>query len=164
MSETTEKPAYAKPLPDMRPEGDPFWAGTKEHKLLLPAGGDGKPFWYPRANTPGTLEPAQWVESKGEGTVYTYSTHFIGPSKAYKGDPPHIVALVDLDEGVRMMTNLVSDTEGLPSEFGFPMVAHPRQSSTAWVIPLNGADKGRFSRTDIVETSFDPCQVSTVWQ
>ena len=115
MSETTEKPAYAKPLPDMRPEGDPFWAGTKEHKLLLPAGGDGKPFWYPRANTPGTMEPAQWIESNGEGTVYTYSTHFIGPSKAYKGDPPHIVALVDLDEGVRMMTNLVSDAEGYPS-------------------------------------------------
>lgn len=115
MSETTEKPVYAKPLPDMRPEGDPFWAGTKEHKLLLPAGGDGKPFWYPRANTPGTLEPAQWVESKGEGAVYTYSTHFIGPSKAYKGDPPHIVALVDLDEGVRMMTNLVRDEDGYPS-------------------------------------------------
>jgi uncharacterized OB-fold protein len=115
MSETTEKPAYAKPLPDMRPEGDPFWAGTKEHKLLLPAGDDGKPFWYPRANRPGTLEPVQWIESKGEGAVYTYSTHFIGPSKAYKGDPPHIVALVDLDEGVRMMTNLVSDTEGYPS-------------------------------------------------
>ena len=115
MSETTAKPAYAKPLPDMRPEGDPFWAGTKEHKLLLPAGDDGKPFWYPRANAPGTLEPATWVESKGEGTVYTHSTHFIGPSKAYKGDPPHIVALVDLDEGVRMMTNLVSDAEGYPS-------------------------------------------------
>ena len=65
MSETTEKPRYEKPLPDMRPEGDPFWAGTKEHKLLLPAGDDGKPFWYPRAYRPGTLEPAQWVESKG---------------------------------------------------------------------------------------------------
>ena len=35
--------------------------------------------------------------------------HFIGPSKAYKGDPPHVVALVDLDEGVRMMSNLVRD-------------------------------------------------------
>ena len=115
MSETTAKPAYAKPLPDMRPEGDPFWAGTKEHKLLLPAAADGTPFWYPRANVPGTLEPTQWVESKGEGTLYTYSTHFIGPSKAYKGDPPHIVALVDLDEGVRMMTNIVRDEEGFPS-------------------------------------------------
>jgi photosystem II stability/assembly factor-like uncharacterized protein len=35
-------------------------------------------------------------------------------------------------------------TPGLPSEFGFPMVAHPRDPSTVWVIPHNGADQGRF--------------------
>ena len=35
----------------------------------------------------------------GTGEVYTYSVHYIGPSKAYKGDPPHVVALIDLDEG-----------------------------------------------------------------
>ena len=35
-------------------------------------------------------------------------------------------------------------TGSLPSEFGFPMVGHPRDPATAWVIPLNGADKGRF--------------------
>lgn len=111
----SEKPAYTKPLPDLRPEGEPFWAGTKEHKLLLPTGPDGKPFWYPRALTPGTLEEVSWVESKGEGEVYTYSVHFIGPSKAYKGDPPHIVVLIDLDEGVRMMSLLVKDEPGYPS-------------------------------------------------
>jgi uncharacterized OB-fold protein len=111
----TARPPYEKPLPDLRPEGGPFWEGTRAHKLLLPAGPDGRPFWYPRAYTPGTLEPVRWIEAKGTGTVYTYSVHFIGPSKAYKGDPPHIVALVDLDEGVRMMTNLVRDEEGYPS-------------------------------------------------
>ena len=113
--QTSTKPAYAKPLPDLRPEGKPFWEATRQHKLLLPAGPDGTPFWYPRAYTPGTLEPVQWVESQGTGAVYTYSVHYIGPSKAYKGDPPHIVALVELDEGVRMMTNLVRDEEGFPS-------------------------------------------------
>ncbi len=35
-------------------------------------------------------------------------------------------------------------TPGLPSEFGFPMVTHPRDPDTAWVIPLNGADQGRY--------------------
>ena len=35
-------------------------------------------------------------------------------------------------------------TPGLPSQFGFPMVAHPRDPETAWVIPLNGDDKGRY--------------------
>ena len=35
-------------------------------------------------------------------------------------------------------------TAGLPGPFGFPMAGHPRDGSTAWVIPLNGADQGRF--------------------
>ena len=35
-------------------------------------------------------------------------------------------------------------TEGLPSEFGFPMTAHPRDPKTVWTIPLNGADQGRY--------------------
>lgn len=109
MSEQSTKPAYTKPLPDLRPEGEKFWAGTREHKLLLPTGPDGKPFWYPRALTPGTLKPVSWVESAGTGEIYTYSIHYIGPSKAYKGDPPHVVALIDLDEGVRVMSNLVKD-------------------------------------------------------
>ena len=42
------------------------------------------------------LEPVSWVESAGTGEVYSYSIHYIGPSKAYKGDPPHTVALIDL--------------------------------------------------------------------
>ncbi|MGI9540258.1 MAG: Zn-ribbon domain-containing OB-fold protein [Miltoncostaeaceae bacterium] len=121
------KPKYEKPLPDRRPDGNPFWEGTKEHKFLLPTGPDGKPFWYPRVYAPGTLDEVSWVESKGTGTVYTYSVHYFGPSKAYKGDPPHIVALVDMDEGVRVMTNLVKDEDGFPSldpdtpEIGMPV-------------------------------------------
>jgi uncharacterized protein len=112
---TAAPSGYKKPLPDLRPEGVAFWEGTKQHKLLLPTTPDGTPFWYPRALSPGTLEPVNYIESSGEGTVYTYSVHYIGPSAAYKGEPPHVVALVDLAEGVRMMTNLVKDEEGYPS-------------------------------------------------
>jgi len=35
-------------------------------------------------------------------------------------------------------------TAGLPSQFGFPMAAHPRDPQTVWTIPLNGDDRGRF--------------------
>ena len=45
------------------------------------------------------------------------------------------------DDGGRSWDEI---TAGLPSEFGFPMAIHPRDASTAWVIPLNGADKGRY--------------------
>ena len=112
-STTTTKPGYTKPLPDLRPEGERFWAACREHRLILPADSAGKPFWYPRALTPGTLEPVQWIDAAGTGSVYTYSVHFIGPSKAYKGDPPHIVALIDLDEGVRMMSRVLGAPEAV---------------------------------------------------
>jgi photosystem II stability/assembly factor-like uncharacterized protein len=35
-------------------------------------------------------------------------------------------------------------TPGLPSQFGFPMGAHPRDPKTIWTIPLNGDDRGRY--------------------
>jgi photosystem II stability/assembly factor-like uncharacterized protein len=35
-------------------------------------------------------------------------------------------------------------TDGLPSDFGFVMAAHPRDPLTAWTIPLNGGDRGRY--------------------
>lgn len=35
-------------------------------------------------------------------------------------------------------------TAGLPSDFGFVMAAHPRDPLTAWTIPLNAADRGRY--------------------
>lgn len=45
------------------------------------------------------------------------------------------------DDGAATWTEI---SAGLPSEFGFPLVAHPRDPDTAWVIPLNGAEQGRF--------------------
>jgi photosystem II stability/assembly factor-like uncharacterized protein len=35
-------------------------------------------------------------------------------------------------------------SEGLPSDFGFPMVRHPRDPKSVFVIPLNGAEHGRY--------------------
>ncbi len=45
------------------------------------------------------------------------------------------------DDGGGQWTEI---TAGLPGEFGFPFVTHPRDPDTAWVIPLNGAEQGRF--------------------
>ena len=45
------------------------------------------------------------------------------------------------DDGAATWTEI---TAGLPGDFGFPLVTHPTDPQTAWVIPLNGADKGRY--------------------
>jgi photosystem II stability/assembly factor-like uncharacterized protein len=45
------------------------------------------------------------------------------------------------DDGGEQWTEI---TAGLPGQFGFPLVTHPRDPDTAWVIPLNGDDQGRY--------------------
>ena len=86
---------YSKPLPEFRPETKPYWEATKNHKLVLPRSKTtGEYFFYPRAVSPGEdmTDDIEWVESSGKGKVWTFSIHHMGPSKAYKGEPPYIVA------------------------------------------------------------------------
>ncbi len=101
---------YTKPLPEFRPETKPYWDGCKDHKLLLPRSKEtGEFFFYPRAISPGNdmSDDIEWVEASGKAKVWTYAIHYMGPTKAYKGDPPYVVALVETEEGVKMMTNIV---------------------------------------------------------
>ncbi len=101
---------YKKPLPEFRPETKPYWEATKNHELKLPRSKtNNKFFFYPRAISPydDMSQDIEWANASGRGKVWTYSIHNMGPTKAYKGDPPYVVALVELDEGVKMMTNIV---------------------------------------------------------
>ncbi len=106
----SDNKTYDKPLPEFRPETKPYWAGAKNHELLLPRSKEtGEFFFYPRALSPGEdmSENLEWVKASGKAKVWTYAIHHMGPTKAYKGDPPYVVALVELEEGVKMMTNIV---------------------------------------------------------
>ena len=69
----------------------------------------GEFFFYPRALSPGEdmSEDIEWVKASGKAKVWTYAIHHMGPTKAYKNDPPYVVALVETSEGVKMMTNIV---------------------------------------------------------
>lgn len=106
----TEEKEYEKPLPEFRPETKPYWDACKRHEFVLPRSRTtNKFFFYPRAISPdedmsGDIE---WVKASGRAKVWTYAIHHMGPTKAYKGEPPYVVALVETEEGVKMMTNIV---------------------------------------------------------
>lgn len=53
-------------------------------------------------------ENVNWVESAGEGSIYSFTTVYKA-SPAFQEDIPYIVALIELKEGVRMLSNLVTD-------------------------------------------------------
>lgn len=62
----------------------------------------GRHVFPPRLAEPGTGDTAlDWVEARGTGTVHSVTVQYPRPPAA-----PHAVVLVDLDEGVRMLSHM----------------------------------------------------------
>jgi uncharacterized protein len=102
----TELPA---PRPALSPETEPFWAATSEGRLLLRRCDDcATTIWYPRAFCPacGSLHTS-WVEASGRGAVYTFTVVHRSAVEGYQEAVPYVVAYVELEEGPRVMTNIV---------------------------------------------------------
>ena len=95
--------------PPVGAASEPFWDATRDRRFVLPWSTAGeRPLWFPREVDPEAPGAAiEWREASGEGTVYAASVHHRpGPGR----DPdegPYVVALIDLAEGVRMMSNVV---------------------------------------------------------
>lgn len=92
------------------PEGSrPFWDATREGRLVLPWCEDcGRFFWYPRPACPVCLgEALDWRPAAGTGVVHAVSVHHRPGLGRDPDDGPYAVALVDLPEGVRLLTNVV---------------------------------------------------------
>ena len=102
----------AAPRPQPRfpePDTQPFWDATKNHELTYQTCNKCQTvIFYPRRHCTacGSLETTRKV-SKGEGTVYTYSVIMQSRHPAFAELGPYALAYVDLDEGFRMMTNIV---------------------------------------------------------
>jgi uncharacterized OB-fold protein len=96
------------PAPTVFPETEPFWTATAEGKLVLPQCGEcASIIWYPKGicTECGSLDIG-WIEASGEGAVYTFTVSRQGIG-AYREAGPFVLAYVDLDEGPRVMTNIV---------------------------------------------------------
>jgi len=87
-----------------------FWDATRDRRLLIQWCLDcDQPVWFPREVCPGCLGTnIEFRESSGRGEVYAVSVHHVPANPMMKDRLPYVVALVALDEGVRMMTNIVN--------------------------------------------------------
>jgi uncharacterized OB-fold protein len=102
----------AAPRPQPRfpePDTQPFWEATKRHELTYQTCNKcHTAIFYPRRHCTscGSTETT-WRVSKGEGTVYTFSVIMQSRHPAFAELGAYAVAYVDLDEGFRIMTNIV---------------------------------------------------------
>ena len=93
------------------PEPDtlPFWEATKNEKLKYQqCNMCNSVVFYPRfACTHCGSDELEWKDSKGEGEIYTYSVVRQNRNPAFADLGAYVLAYVDLDEGFRMMSNIV---------------------------------------------------------
>lgn len=87
----------------------PFWEGCAQGKLLLQRSRTGGHLRYPASIAcPYTLDTEyDWVEMSGRGTVFTYIVFDRVYHKSWEGKTPYIVALIELEEGPIMLSNVV---------------------------------------------------------
>jgi Predicted nucleic-acid-binding protein containing a Zn-ribbon len=89
------------------PETQPFWDGVAEGRLLIQySRTSGRYYFYPRPFEPGTLsEDVEWREASGRARLESYVINH-RPVVPAGSKEPQIIALVTLEEGVRMVTVL----------------------------------------------------------
>ncbi|WP_371578935.1 OB-fold domain-containing protein [Streptomyces sp. NBC_01314] len=100
-----EKPRRPRPVVNRDNAG--FWEGVQRHRLLIQRCSDCATLrlpWLPGCNACGSPE---WdtVEASGDGTVHSYVVMHHPPFPAF--DPPYAVGLIELAEGVRIVSNVI---------------------------------------------------------
>lgn len=99
-----------RPLPKLT-ESDtaPFWSATKQQEFRYQkCARCGTVVWHPRAHCTGCVDgELHWHVSAGLGTIYSFSIVRQSYHPFFRSQVPYAVALVDLDEGPRFLTNVV---------------------------------------------------------
>ena len=103
----SEKPKRPRAAPTPTNITKPFWDGVNQHKLLLQYDPDAKRYqFYPRAGSVYTgKRNLEWKEAAGTGTIYSWTETYV-PFRGFEGQEPYLIACVELDEGVRLMSLL----------------------------------------------------------
>lgn len=99
-----------KPTPVIQPWTEEFWKATRKGKLLIQHCNDcNSNIFFPKKVCPECWsENMGWIESSGKANVYTYTVMLDMVEPKFMGDLPYVIAMVDLDEGIRMTTRIVN--------------------------------------------------------
>jgi len=125
-----------KPLPPITPESKPYWDGCNEGRLMLQRC-NGCAHWqfYPRllCSACGSRDLA-WASASGRGSVRTFTIVRRAVSSAFDADVPYVVALIGLEEGPTMMSNVVQcDAEAV--RIGMPVTVCFEQRTDTVAVP-----------------------------
>ena len=115
---------YKKPIPSPQGESDFYWEKAKQEELWLRECPVNGPYFYPIDISPGALrKDTKLIKASGKATLFTYSIVHRAPHPGFMDDVPFVTAIVELEEGPLMPTNIIMD-EPTPEklEIGMPLI------------------------------------------
>ncbi|GAA5067653.1 hypothetical protein HNP84_005678 [Thermocatellispora tengchongensis] len=103
------RPPVPKPVPKPTPDTLPFWEGAAAGELRVQrCTACARHYFYPRPACPRCgSQDVEWVATGGRATLYSYVISH-RPAPGFEHEGPYAIAVVELEEGVRMMTNIVN--------------------------------------------------------
>ncbi len=111
-----------RPLPTIQSWTEPYYRGAREGRLVIQRCKDCKKhIFYPRMYCPYCFsDQIEWVKASGKGKIYSYTVVMNNPPSAFVKDLPYVIAIIKLDEGVQMLTNIV-DCDPKEVKFDMPV-------------------------------------------
>jgi uncharacterized protein len=107
------------PVPVANADSLPYWNAARERRLLIRKCSACESLHFmPRHLCPVCWsDNLEWVESKGSGSVHSFTIIRRAPIAAFNAHAPYVVALIELDEGPRMVANILGE-DALSVEIG----------------------------------------------
>ena len=105
---------YKKPLPHLDEENRWFFEACARHQLVLQkCSSCGTVRFYPRALCPSCMSSkTDYVRASGRGRVYTFTVTHQNQAPGFRDELPYVMAYVELDEGPRILTNIIDTPPG----------------------------------------------------
>ncbi|MGH7895932.1 MAG: Zn-ribbon domain-containing OB-fold protein [Candidatus Binatia bacterium] len=128
---------YKKPLPRIDEESRGYWEALARHEFYFQrCRACGTKRFPPRAVCPSCLSSAtDWVRASGRGTVYSYTITHQNQAPGFREALPYVLAIVELEEGVRLMTNVVGGTPDAV-RVGMPVVVQYEDVTDEITLPM----------------------------
>jgi uncharacterized OB-fold protein len=103
---------YQKPLPVPNPDTKPFWDGCKKHQLRFQkCKACGHIRWPAAIICPDChAKETEWIAAAGKGIVYSFTVYHQAFHPAFEDDIPYVTAIIELDEGPHLLSNIVDCT------------------------------------------------------
>jgi len=127
---------WKKPMPKPDAVSAPWWAAAAEGRLLYqecPACGHRQ--FYPRPVCTACGADPEWAEASGRGVVHTFTVVRQYGQPPFKDELPYVVAMIELEEGVRMLSN-VTDCDAESVHVGMPVEAYAVAAADEVAVPF----------------------------